>query len=287
MNGPRRFRGGAAPRVSVTVIARDEEDRLPDTLASVAFADEVVVVVDAASTDRTEEIARASGARVLVRTFDGFGSQKNAAADLTTSPWILSVDADELVSPRLALEVRARLRELTLAPASRDNPVAFRIPIHLEFLGRMLRFGRDTVVRPIRLYRKDSARFSPDAIHEKVLATGPVDSLDETILHRSYRDLSHYLVKLDRYTTLAAEAKRAAGREKTPVLPLRVAWDFFDRAVLRLGILDGTAGLTFAALSAGNTLLKYLKLRELERNPAGDAEAETARAAETLSLGAR
>jgi hypothetical protein len=115
-----------------------------------------------------------------------------------------------------------------------------------------------------------------------------VDSLDETILHRSYRDLSHYLVKLDRYTTLAAEAKRAAGKERVPLLPLRVAWDFFDRAVLRLGFLDGTAGLTFAALSAGNTLLKYLKLRELETNAArGQAEEETARPAETLSLGAR
>ena len=287
MDRSRRFRGATPPRVSVTLIARDEEDRLPDTLASVAFADEVVVVVDAASTDRTEEIACASGSRVLVRTFDGFGSQKNAAADLATSPWILSVDADEVVSQRLAVEIRARLQELTLAPPSSGTPVAFRIPIHLEFLGRMLRFGRDTVVRPVRLYRKDCARFSPDAIHEKVLATGPVDSLDETILHRSYRDLSHYLAKLDRYTTLAAGAKRAAGRERTPFLPLRVAWDFFDRAVLRLGFLDGTAGLTFAALSAGNTLLKYLKLRELELEARGDAEAETARPAETLSLGTR
>ena len=288
MDRARRSPGGTPPRVSVTLIARDEEDRLPDTLASVAFADEVVVVVDAASSDRTEEIARAFGARVLVRMFDGFGTQKNAAADLTTSPWILSVDADEVVSPELALEIRARLHELTRTPASPDAPVAFRVPICLEFLGRTLHFGRDTVVRPVRLYHRDRARFSPDAIHEKVLASGPVDSLDETMLHRSYRDLSHYLVKLDRYTTLAAEAKRAAGKERMPFLPLRVAWDFFDRAVLRLGFLDGTAGLTFAALSAGNTLLKYLKLRELETNAARDqAEEETARPAETLSLGAR
>lgn len=281
-----RARLDKVPRVSVTLIARDEEDRLPDTLASVAFADEVVVVVDAASSDRTEEVARASGARVVVRTFDGFGTQKNAAADLTLHPWILNVDADEVVSPELAVEIRARLSEVAKAPPP-EMPVAFRIPIRLEFLGRTLHFGRDTVVRPVRLYHRDHARFSPDAIHERVLATGHVDSLDETILHRSYRDLSHYLVKLDRYTTLAAEAKRAAGLERTAFLPLRVAWEFFDRAVLRLGFLDGTAGLTFAALSAGNTLLKYLKLQELEKKAALHPAGTDPAPARTLPAGAR
>ena len=87
------------PRLSVTLIARDEEDRLPGALASVAFADERIVVVDAASTDRTEEVARQEGARVVVRPFDGFGRQKNAAASLATNRWILSIDADEIVSP--------------------------------------------------------------------------------------------------------------------------------------------------------------------------------------------
>lgn len=281
-----RARPDGVPRVSVTIIARDEEDRLPDTLASVAFADEVVVVVDGASADRTEDVARASGARVVVRAFDGFGTQKNAAADLTRHPWILNVDADEVVSPELALEIRVRLNEVSKAPP-RETPVAFRIPIRLEFLGRTLYFGRDTGVRPIRLYHRSFARFSPDAIHERVVATGLVDSLDETILHRSYRDLSHYLVKLDRYTTLAAEAKRAAGRDRTALLPLRVSWEFFDRAVLRLGFLDGTAGLTFAALSAANTLLKYLKLRELEKKAALSPAGTDPARARSFPAGAR
>ena len=250
------------PPLTVTLIARDEEDRLPAALASVEWADEIVVVVDAATTDRTAEIAETSGARVLVRTFDGFGTQKNAAAALASHRWILSIDADEIVSPRLALEIRARLRTLA---AEKNPPAAFRIPIRLEFLGRELHFGRDTVVRPARLYDQTRARFSEDPVHEKVLASGPVESLDESILHRSYRDLAHYLEKLDRYTTLAAEAKWAARKSAMPFLPVRVIWEFFDRAILRLGVLDGTAGLTFAALSAANTLLKYLKLLELER----------------------
>ncbi len=250
------------PPLSVTLIARDEEDRLPDALASVAFADERIVVVDSATTDRTEEIARAAGARILVRPFEGFGGQKNAAAALATHRWILSLDADEIVSPKLALEIRACLAG-TVDDVS--PPAAFRVPIRLEFLGRELRFGRDTVVRPARLYDRTRARFSDDPVHEKILSTGPIESLQESVLHRSYRDLAHYLEKLDRYTTLAAEAKWAAGKGSGGFLPARVLWEFFDRAFLRLGFLDGSSGLTFAVLSSTNTLLKYLKLRELER----------------------
>lgn len=254
--------GVEGPPLTVTLIARDEEDRLPSALESVAWADEVVVLVDAATADRTAEIAQAAGARVLVRAFDGFGTQKNAAAALATHRWVLSIDADEIVSPALALEIRSRLVGVA---REQSPPAAFRIPIRLEFLGRELRFGRDTVVRPARLYDRTRARFSEDPVHERVVADGPVEGLDESILHRSYRDLAHYLEKLDRYTTLAAEAKWAGRKGAMPFLPVRVVWEFFDRAFVRLGVLDGTAGLTFAALSAANTLLKYLKLRELER----------------------
>jgi len=272
--------------LSVTLIARDEEDRLPDALAFVAFADERIVVVDAASTDRTEEVARRAGARVVVRTFDGFGRQKNAAAALATNRWILSIDADEVVSPKLALEIRACLAS---AASETSPPAAYRVPIRLEFLGRMLLFGRDTVVRPIRLYDRLRARFSDDPVHEKVLATGPVESLEESVLHRSYRDLAHYLEKLDRYTTLAAEAKWAAGKGGRGFLPARVLWEFLDRAVLRLGFLDGSAGLTYAALSSASTLLKYLKLRELEGAIArGEREApENVRIEDTAALRTR
>ncbi len=253
----------ARPRLAVTIVARDEEDRLPATLASVAFADEVVVVVDAATTDRTADAAREAGARVIVRTFDGFGPQKNAAADATSAPWILSVDADEIVLPELAAEIERTLGQVPADPAR--APVAYRIPIHLEFLGRVLRFGRDTVVTPARLYRRDAARFSDAKVHEKVVARGPVGTLRGRILHHSYRNLTHYLEKLDLYTTLGAEAKAAEGRRPPRLLLLRVAWEFLDRSLFHLGILDGTAGLTYAALSSGNTLFKYLKLRALDR----------------------
>ena len=260
----------------MTIIARDEEDRLPETLESVRFADEVVVVVDAASTDRTEQIARDFGAKVLVRPFDGFGHQKNAAQAAARGPWILSLDADEIVSPDLAVEIRARLGELAREGSPSPSIAAFRIPILLEFLGRPLHFGRGPVVRPVRLYHRESGHFSDDPIHERVVVEGRLDAFDETILHRSYRDLSHYLEKLNLYTTLAAEAKLRAGRSAPGLLPLRIAWEFLDRSLLRLAILDGAPGLTFAALSAVSTLLKYLKLAELHdaRGVTGEARKE-------------
>ncbi|HSB37099.1 MAG TPA: glycosyltransferase family 2 protein [Thermoanaerobaculia bacterium] len=250
------------PGLSVAIIAKNEEDRLPATLASAAFADEVVVVVDAASTDGTERVARAAGARVLVRPFDGFGPQKNAAADAAAHPWVLSLDADEVVTPPLARAIRVAIDG---TPAA----AAFRVRIHLEFLGRALRFGRHAVVTPARLFRRDRARFSPDAVHERLLFEGPAPTLSGRVLHRSYRDLAHYLAKLDRYTTLAAGERFAAGARPSRAPALRFAWDVFDRAVLHLGLLDGAPGLAFAVLSAGNTWFRNRKLAELRRTAAG------------------
>jgi glycosyltransferase involved in cell wall biosynthesis len=247
----------------VTIIARDEEDRLPMALASAAFADEIVVIVDAASSDRTESVARAAGARVLVRPFDGFGPQKNAAADAASHPWVLSLDADEVVTPPLAEEIRETI--------SRDAAVAFRVPVHLEFLGRALRFGRHTVSAPVRLYRRDRARFSGDAVHERILHEGPAPRLRGTIVHRSYRHLAHYLEKFDRYTTLGAASRFAEGKAPSRFPALRFAFDVLDRAVLHLGLLDGVPGLTFAVLSAGNSYFRNRKLEERLRRAAADA----------------
>ncbi len=251
------------PRLSVTIIARDEEDRLPAALASAAFADEIVVVVDAASADRTESVARAAGARVLVRAFGGFGPQKNAAADAASHPWVLNLDADEVVMPPLAAEITETIE--------RDVAAAFRVPIHLEFLGRALRFGRHTVSAPVRLYRRDRARFSDEAVHEKIVHEGPAPRLRGTIVHRSYRDLAHYLEKFDRYTTLGAASRFADGEAPSRFPALRFAFDVLDRAVLHLGLLDGVPGLTFAVLSAGNTYFRNRKLEERRQAATGNA----------------
>ncbi len=269
----------AGPPLTVTLIARDEEDRLPEALAAVAFAEEIVVVVDSATTDRTAEIAEAAGAHVLVRDVRRLRDAEERRRRARDAP------LDPLDRRRRGRLARPRARD-PLPPRGDGLGEEPRRPRSgsrsgSSSSGASSTSGATRSCRPARLYDRTRARFSEDPVHEKVVASGPVEALDESILHRSYRDLAHYLEKLDRYTTLAAEAKWAARKGAMPFLPIRVAWEFFDRAILRLGILDGTAGLTFAALSSANTLLKYLKLRELEdaiargeRLPPANARAE-------------
>ena len=257
-----------SPGLSVVVIARNEEDRLPATIASVRFADEVVVVVDPRSSDRTEEVARAAGAVVVVRPFDGFGHQKNAGVAAARGPWILALDADETAGPELAAAIPEALA--AAGRSSPPRPAAFRVRIRLEFLGRELRHGRGAVSRPVRLFHKDHARFSDAPVHEGVLASGRPGTLRGSVRHRSYRSLSHYLEKLDLYTSLAAETRAAQGRAPSPLLPLRIAATLLDSTVLRLGFLDGLQGLTYAGLSAAAVLIKNFKLAErLDRERSG------------------
>ncbi len=253
----------AGPPLTVTLIARDEEDRLPAALEAVAFAEEIVVVVDAATTDRTAEIAEAAGARVLVRAFDGFGAQKNAAAALASNRWVLSIDADEIVSPALALEIRARLATVAIreGPAGRvPDPDPSRVPRARAALRPRHRRPAGAPLRPharavlggsrAREGRRGRPRRGARRVHPPPLVP------------RS-RPLPRQARSLHDPRGRGEDGRRARGAR--PFLPVRVVWEFLDRAFLRLGVLDGTAGLTFAALSASNTLLKYLKLRELER----------------------
>jgi glycosyltransferase involved in cell wall biosynthesis len=203
--------------VSVTIITKNEAARLPAALASVAWADEIVVV-DAGSTDATADIARTAGARVHVEGWPGFPQQKNRAADLATHDWILSIDADEQVSPALAGEMRAG--------------------------------------------RWDETR----SVHESVRIEGTVAGLRGELLHDGYRSLSEHLQKIDRYTTLAAEANAAAGRDASLLgLALHPPFAFLRNYVLRRGFTAGTAGLVVSAMNSWYVFLKLAKLWERRR----------------------
>lgn len=249
--------------LSVVVIARDEERDLPDCLRSVAGLDAEVVVLDSGSADRTRDVARGLGAKVFERPFDDYASHKQAAVERASGDWILSIDADERVSPELREEIRA------LLAASPDGDVGdvagYEIPFEVRFLGRRLRFGGLGSERHLRLFRRGRGRFTGGRLHEGISVDGPVGRLRGTIGHVPYRDLGEYLEKLDRYTSLAAEKRRRAGRRFSPLHHLLPFWELFRRLVLRLGVLDGTPGIAWAGLSAFHTWIKYLKLRELER----------------------
>lgn len=244
--------------ISATVIARDEEASIGACLASLDWADEVLVL-DSGSTDRTVEICRAAGAQVEVTDWPGFGAQKNRAIDRASGDWVLSIDADERVPPALARAIRA-------AVADPGTNVAFRMPRASSYLGRRMRHSGWWPDHVTRLFRRGHARFSDDPVHERLLVEGPVGTLDCALEHESFASVEEVLVKLDRYSTLGAERMLREGRHGS--LGRAVGhglWTFVRTYVLRRGFLDGREGFMLAVSNAEGAYYRYLKLMLLER----------------------
>jgi glycosyltransferase involved in cell wall biosynthesis len=245
--------------VSVTVITRDEAADVGDALASVAWADEIVVV-DSGSTDETLSIARRYTDRVVVRAWNGYVDQKNYAASLARHDWILSLDADERVTPALAAEIR---RVLDASPSER----AFRIPRVTWHLGRWVRSTDWYPDYQTRLYDRRAARFTGRRVHETVTADGPIGQLTSELQHYAYRDLADHMETIDRYTTLAAQQMRDSGRRAgTADVLLHPPAAFFRNYILRGGIRDGVPGLIISAMNSYYVFLKFAKLWELQKS---------------------
>lgn len=203
-------------------------------------------------------LAKSLGARVETREFTNFAEQKNAAVAMATRPWVLSVDADEVLTPELQAAV-------VRATAAESGPVGFRLPRRLVFMGRKLRFGKSADA-PLRLFRKDQGRFEQE-IHEQVVLTGGSPGvLPGELLHYSYDDLTDYFRRFNLYTSRVAENHQKLGHEMppAPVHMLRPWTEFLTRYFLRLGFLDGYPGYTYALISSIYTYVKYAKLKELK-----------------------
>ena len=242
--------------LSLCVITRDAAAEIADCLASAPFAGEVVVV-DSGSRDDTVEIARRRGARVIEREWPGFGAQKQFAVGAATHDWVLCLDADERVTPELA---RSIAREMEAPRAA-----AFALARRNRFLGRWLAHGEGYPDWNLRLFDRRRARWSEDPVHEHVLAEGPVVRLRGDLLHASAESLDDYLAKQNRYTTLQAAAMHARGeRAGLARLVLSPLARFVRFYVLKLGFLDGVAGLVHIAIGCQNSFLKYAKLRALQ-----------------------
>ena len=249
----------AAPRapLSAVLITRNAAAVLAPCLESLAFADEIVVV-DSGSSDGTAEIAGRYGARLVQKEWLGFGRQKQYAVDQARHDWVLCLDADETVSPRLAASIQAALA----APVS---PV-YRMPRRNRFLGRWLSHGEGYPDWSPRLFNRMNARWSDDLVHEKVLYAVTPGTLQGDLMHDSSDDLTAYLERQNRYTTLAArqayELGRSAGFFHILMSPVVRFLKFY---VLRLGFLDGMPGLLHISIGCINSYLKYAKLIELRK----------------------
>jgi glycosyltransferase involved in cell wall biosynthesis len=218
-------------------------------------------VVDSGSTDRTVEIARAAGAKVAIEPdWRGFGAQKNRALALATQDWVLSIDADERITPRGRDEI---LRAIGDNASQYD---AWDMPRLSTFCGQAIRHSGWYPDRVTRLFRRARGRFSDDRVHERVLVPGRTGHLRSDLLHATYPDLESMLRKLDRYSSASAQSMFERGaRASVAGALLRALWAFIRTYVLRLGLLDGRMGLVLAISVAETTYYKYLKLWMLGR----------------------
>ena len=245
--------------VSLVVITRDAAAEITDCLSSAPFCADALVV-DSGSADHTVEVARRSGARVITRAFVGFGRQKQFAVESAAHDWVLCLDADERVSPRLRDSIVA-----LFAPGEPPH-AAYALARRNRFLGRWLAHGEGYPDWTTRLFDRRRARWSDDPVHERVVAGGPTGRLEGDLLHASAESIEHYVAKQNRYTTLQADALHAQGaRSSALAMALAPLVRFVRFYVLKLGFLDGAAGFAHIAIGAFASFLKHAKLRALER----------------------
>lgn len=245
------------PKVSVVVITLNEALHITDALASVAWADEIVVV-DSGSTDDTVRLAKEHTDRVSHHDWTGYGAQKDHATSLASHDWVLSLDADERITPQLANEITTRV--------GGDEPPThrgYRIPRTTQYAGRWIRTTDWYPDYQLRLYDRRVSSWSDDLVHESVRLDGPVDTLTHDIQHYAYQDLASHVATINRYTTLAADQLARAGRRAGMTdLLVHPPAAFLRNYLLRRGCLQGTAGLLVSLMNSYYVFLKYAKLRE-------------------------
>jgi glycosyltransferase involved in cell wall biosynthesis len=254
------------PTLSVAIVTHNEEANLARTLASVRWADQIIVV-DSHSTDRTAEIARGFNATVIVRDWPGFAPQKNFAIAQCTGAWVLSLDADEELSPDLQTEIRNLLH---------TNPTAdaFYLKRRNLFLGRWMRHGGFYPDAKLRLFRRTAAgtpQFTERPVHEVIPFDRTAPTLNSDIIHHAYPTLTSYIEHMDRYSTLSAPLLAAKGRtsRSLPAFVARVLLvphlTFAKNYIVRLGFLDGREGFLLHLYHAIYTSWKYAKAWETTR----------------------
>lgn len=247
------------PKVSVTIIALNEAEHIGAAVDSAAWADEILLV-DAGSTDGTRDIATAKGATVFRLDGSGHVESRNFAAERASNDWIFSLDADERITPALAAEIRAVVKD---EPRMR----AYRGPRVTYHLGRWIRTTDFYPDYQTRLYDRRSARWDGKYVHESVRVDGPVGRLQGELEHYSFRDLRDQLERINHYSTLSALQMRDAGR-RAGLLDLFVqpSAAFLRNYVLRRGFLDGAAGFTISVMNTCYVFLKFAKLWELRQS---------------------
>lgn len=244
--------------LSVVIITRNEERNIERCLESVAFADEIIVV-DSDSTDRTVEIARGRGATVIHNEFVGYGPAKQAGVDRATKEWVLSIDADEALSPQLAEEMKAVID----AESSSDG---YFVPRCTNFLGRWIRYSNWYPDFVLRLFKRTRGKLDGAVVHEKIVVEGSIGKLRHDLLHYSYPTMEEYVRKFNIYTTMGAEEAHKSGCPSGWwAMTAKPFAAFIRHYIIKQGFRDGLEGFLISVLSSGAVLVKYAKLRHLNK----------------------
>jgi glycosyltransferase involved in cell wall biosynthesis len=253
-----------AVKLSACIITLNEADRIGACLTSLDVADEIVVV-DSGSEDRTREICRERGARVIDNAWPGHVEQKNHAIENAAHDWVLCIDADE----RLSDELRAAIR--AWKEAEPDAP-GYALNRHTEYLGRWIDHCGWYPQWRVRLFDRRRGRWVGTNPHDRVEVDGTAGRIAGDLNHHTYRDLRDHLRTIDNFTTIAAKERHASGKRFNPFAMLFGAWWRTTRIyVFRLGFLDGVPGLILAVMAGYYVFLKHAKLFELQRRAGAEA----------------
>ena len=239
--------------LTVTVITKNEENVIQTCLSSVSWADEIIVL-DSGSTDKTVEICNNYTNNVLLTDWPGFGPQKNRALEMATSEWVLSLDADECVSTELKQAILSAI----------SNPkdyVAFELPRRSSYCGKQMRHSGWCPDYVVRLFRRGSAKFSDDLVHERIIVNGKIGRLHDPLLHEAFENLEDVLEVMNRYSTSGARMMYKNGKKSGIIAAIvHGLWSFFHTYIIRVGFLDGPKGFMLAVSNAEGAYYKYLKL---------------------------
>jgi glycosyltransferase involved in cell wall biosynthesis len=257
--------------LSAILITRNEAHNLEDCLASLQGLVDEIVVVDTHSSDDTVAIAHKFGATVSQPDdWPGFGPQKNRALALATHTWVLSIDADERVTPELAAEINRVIgrteRDGNHPKATENHYGAYAIPRQSWYCGKFIQHCGWRPDYVLRLFRKSDAKFSDDLVHERVITSNAIGQLKNHLLHYSYLDFSQVLAKVEAYSS--ASAQQAFNRGERGSIGKGVmhgAWAFFRTYLLRAGFLDGAHGLALSISNAQTSYYKYVKLWAMQQ----------------------
>jgi len=245
-------------KLSAIIITKDEAQNITGCLGALKFANETIVV-DTGSSDNTIDLARAGGADVYQTDWQGFGHGKSFALKKATGEWVLSVDADEIITDDLAKEIKSAIEK--------DNYNGFEIPRRTNFLGKWIRHSGWYPDYVLRLFKKESGHFTDSTVHEKVIVDGPIGKLKNPLLHYSYPDMNRYLRKLETYTDLASKQMYEKGKRFSfASLLFKPAGTFCRHFIFRAGFLDGIEGFMIACLSSYGKFIRLIKLRQLEKS---------------------